>query len=161
MLLLLLLAAGCKFQKPDGTLSTNRPESLPPEVSEKLAAFKATPDEAHFQEVVALAKNSTDTRLSTLVDYVEYSKKCMPVDDPTVNLAEVKRRLKGTSPNDYRLIEEMMTRHSNLWRRWTMARFLGEFGYKSSIPALQKMFNDQDQFVQNTAREAVSAIQSR
>ena len=158
---MLIFSLGCSPKSDNQQPPLESRTTMPSSVKTHFDTFFSIPDEEHFKAFVSVAKLSPDPTMQTVVDYAEYSKRLTPVDDPTVNSVELNSRLQGRPAGDFYLIEQMVSRHTNPWRRWTMARFLGDFGGQQSALALNTLLNDTDEAVRKHAREAINAISTR
>jgi hypothetical protein len=164
--LALLPAQGCSRQTSD-TNSTPVQSCQParPGVDPKLRllmdGFVEYPDEAHFQGILVKARTSDDPLLGAVLDYEEMSKRMRPVDDQAVDMSSLLGRIRATPPSNYRLLAQIMVLHTDPWRRWTMAKFLGDFGGTEAVPELQMLLGDSNPDVREHARLAIDDINRR
>lgn len=159
-----ILLVGCPSESPKS--KPPRTSSPQPGTASKIAqgqnqlieTFLQAPSEEKFVAIVEAGRQSENQELQAAYFYNEMSKKMRPVDDPTVNLPEVRAALRKVKPDGFRLIEQVMLAHPDQWRRWTIAKVLGEFGGKESIPALKKLLGDKDEGVRKYAEEAIQTL---
>lgn len=127
-----------------------------------MGSFAVAPDEAHFRQFLSTAQHSDDSMIRTVWDYNEFSKGMTPVDPPAgFQWREVEQRLRARPAADFRLVGAMMVIIRSPWRRWTMARFLGQFAGPDMLPRIRLLLQDDDASVREEARRAIDELTRR
>jgi len=126
-----------------------------------LIEYFETPDEAHYQQIVKVARLSINPSFIVIWNYDEASKRMRPVDDQNIDQEAVNGILRKCSSDDFVLLAKIMLKHPDPWRRWTMAVVIGKFAGKSAIPYLDELLNDSEPSVQQYAKEAIQNIRNR
>jgi hypothetical protein len=127
-----------------------------------LGDFGEHPDDEHFKALLTQSRDSVDPLLMTLRDYDVYvTNEMTPVRPPAdFDRDGVEKRLRERHPEDFALVAAAMPISEDLWRRWTMARFLGHFGGMGYLGDLEIMLRDKDPDMRREAQWAIDDMKS-